>query len=261
MSLAIPWSELAPFLLIGFTAQLVDSAFGMAFGLVSNALLTFLGFPPAVASATTRTAESFASGVSGLSHALQRNVDWPLFARLALPGILGGLVGVWLLSAVDAQITRPVMLVYMAAIGVYLIWRAPRRPQTFRRMRFVGPLGAAGGFLDAAAGGGWGPVVTGNLLAQGMTPRMAIGTVNAAEFFITVTVLSAFIGTLGISAFTIAATGLLVGASAGAPLGAWLTGRIGPRQLLMGVGAILIAISLYGLLSLMFEPVPSFIRL
>ncbi|MBB4631858.1 sulfite exporter TauE/SafE family protein [Sphingosinicella soli] len=261
MSFAIPWSELAPFLLIGFAAQLVDSAFGMAFGLVSNALLTFLGFPPSAASATSRTVESFASGISGLSHALQRNIDWPLFGRLVIPGILGGLAGVWFLSVIDTQITRPAMLVYMAAIGVYLIWRAPRRPQTFRRMRFVGPLGAVGGFLDASAGGGWGPVVTGNLLAQGMTPRMAIGTVNAAEFFVAVTVLSAFIGTLGLAAFTIATTGLLVGAIVGAPLGAWLTGRIAPRQLLMGVGAILIAISLYGLISLMFEPLPSFMRL
>lgn len=258
MSLAIPWAELAPFLFIGFVAQLVDSALGMAFGLVSNALLTLLGFPPAAASATTRTVESFVSGVSGLSHAVQRNVDWPLFARLVIPGILGGLAGVWFLSAVDGHLTRPVMLVYMAAIGVYLIWRAPRRPQTFRRMRFVGPLGAVGGFLDASAGGGWGPVVTGNLLAQGMTPRMAIGTVNAAEFFVTVTVLSAFVGALGLAAFTTAASGLLIGGVIAAPIGAWLTGRIAPRRLLMLVGAILIAISLYGLIALMFEPMPAF---
>jgi uncharacterized membrane protein YfcA len=126
-------------------------------------------------------------------------------------------------------------------------------------MRAVGPLGLIGGFFDAA-GGGWGPVVTGNLLAQGMTPRMAVGTVNAAEFFVTVTVLAAFIGTLGWQSFTMAASGLLLGGFIATPLGAWLTRRIAPKSLVLLVGSLLIVLSFYGFVSLMFEPVPSFPR-
>ncbi|MDX3885396.1 MAG: sulfite exporter TauE/SafE family protein [Sphingomonas sp.] len=256
---SIPWADLAPFILIGFFAQLVDSALGMAFGVISNSLLLLLGLPPMAASAATHTVEGLASGTSGAAHALQRNVDWPLFARLVLPGIVGGLIGVWVLTFVHTDIARPVVLVYLAAIGAYLIWRAPRRPQAYRRMRLVGPLGFIGGFLDAS-GGGWGPIVTGNLLAQGMTPRMAVGTVNAAEFFVTVTVLSAFIGTLGLSSFTQAASGLLIGGIAAAPAGAWLTKRISPKLLMQLVGIVLIGISLWGFISLMFDPVPVFQR-
>ncbi|MGE4322617.1 MAG: sulfite exporter TauE/SafE family protein [Sphingobium sp.] len=256
----IPWSDLIPFILIGFVAQTVDSALGMAFGVLSNALLIMLGLPPVAASAVTHTVEGVTSGASGAAHAFQRNVDWPLFARLVVPGIVGGLIGVWVLTMLSADIARPVMLVYLAAIGAYLLWRGPRRPQAYRRMKMVGPLGFVGGFLDAS-GGGWGPVVTGNLLAQGMTPRMAIGTVNAAEFFVTVTVLSALIGSLGLQSFTIAASGLLIGGIAAAPLGAWLTRRIPSIALMQMIGGVLIAISFWGFVTLMFDPVPVFDRL
>ncbi len=257
---AIPWADLAPFILIGFLAQLVDSALGMAFGVVSNSLLVILGLPPVAASVATHTVESFTTGAAGLAHALQRNVDWPLFARLVIPGIIGGFAGAWLLTIIHVDAARPVVLVYMAAIGAYLLWRGARRPQTYRRMRLMGPLGLAGGFFDAA-GGGWGPVVTGNLLAQGMTPRMAVGTVNASEFFVTVTVLATFIGALGWESFTIVVSGLLLGGVFAAPLGAWLTRHIASRSLVLLVGGLLILISFYGFLSLMFEPVPTIPRI
>jgi uncharacterized membrane protein YfcA len=260
MNLAsVPWAHLAPFILIGFLAQLADSTLGMAFGVISNSLLVILGLPPIAASATIHTVEGFTNGISGIAHALRRNVDWPLFARLVVPGIVGGLIGVWALKIVHADIARSVLLVYLAAVGAYLIWRAPRRPQAYRRMRLVGPLGFIGGFLDAS-GGGWGPVVTGNLLAQGMTPRMAIGTVDAAKFFVTVTLLSAFISTLGLAAFTLAVSGLLIGGVVAAPFGAWLASRILPKPLMQLVGILLIMISFGGFISLMFKPIPIFPR-
>jgi uncharacterized membrane protein YfcA len=257
---AIPWGELAPFIAIGLLAQAVDSAFGLAFGVLSNLLLVLFGLPPLGASAATRSVESFTSGASGMAHVLQRNVDWPLFARLVVPGILGGVVGVWMLLLLKGDVLRPVLLVYLIALGVYLLWRAPRRPQAFRRMRLVGPLGLLGGFFDASGGGGWGPLVTGNLLAQGMTPRMAIGTTNAAEFFVTVTVLATFIGTLGLETFGTAATGLLIGGVVAAPLGAWVTRRAPPKALLQIVGVVLVGTSIWGFAALMFDPLPVFPR-
>ena len=232
---AIPWADLAPFIIAGFLAQLVDSALGMAFGVIANSLLVVLGLPPAMASSVTHTVESFTSGVSGISHALQRNVDWPLFSRLVIPGIAGGLTGVWAVTHLHLDFVRPVVLVYLAAVGIYLIWRGARRAQAYRRMRMVGPLGLVAGFLDSF-GGAWGPVTTGSLIAQGMTPRMAVGTVNAAEFFVSVTVLSAFIGSLGLQSFALAASGLLI-------------------------GGVLIAIALWGLISLTLAPGPLFFRM
>lgn len=256
----IPWSELAPFIVIGFLAQLIDGTLGMAFGVFSNSLLVFMGLPPAAASVAVRTAESFASGLSGLCHGMQRNIDWSLFARLVVPGIVGGFMGVWALFKIHPDVIRPIMLAYLAAVGAYLLWRGASRPQTYRRLRLVGSLGFVGGFLDASGGGGWGPLVTGNLLAQGATPRTAIGTANAAEFFVTVTVLVAFIGELGLQSITIAASGLLIGGVVASPLGAYLTKRIPPKPLIKMVGILLLLIGFYGLLGVIFQAIPIFPR-
>lgn len=155
----IPWAELSlwtllPFILIGFTAQLIDSALGMAFGVVGTALLLLLGLPPASASAAIHAAESFTSGVSGVSHALQRNVDWRLFRRLVIPGIVGGAIGVFILANLTDAVARPVVLTYLGAVGIYLLWRGARRPQAYRDLKFVGTLGLVGGVLDGSGGGG-----------------------------------------------------------------------------------------------------------
>lgn len=259
----IPWTELSlwtllPFILIGFTAQLIDSALGMAFGVVGTALLLMLGLPPASASAAIHAAESFTSGVSGISHALQRNVDWRLFRRLVIPGIAGGAIGVFILANLANEVARPVVLTYLGAVGIYLLWRGARRPQAYRDLKFVGTLGLVGGVLDGSGGGGWGPVVTANLLAQGGEPRRVIGTVNAAEFFVTVTIAAGFIGALGWQTFGAVAAGLLIGGVIGAPIGAWLVRRLRAELIVTAAGAILLAASGYGLLALMFDPVPAF---
>ena len=119
--------------------------------------------------------------------------------------------------------------------------RAEREP------RVVEPLGLAGGFLDAAGGGGWGAVVTSNLLVQGTSPRKTIGTVNTAEFFLTVTISATFIAALGLEAFTAATVGLLIGGVAAAPLGAFVAKRLPARPLLIMVGVVLVITSLYGI--------------
>ncbi|MFN7323396.1 MAG: TSUP family transporter, partial [Sphingomonadales bacterium] len=109
------------------------------------------------------------------------------------------------------------------------------------------PLGLVGGFLDASGGGGWGPVVTSNLLIQGSDPRKTIGTVNTAEFFLTVMISAIFAATLGFEAFTMVTGGLLLGGLMAAPLGAWVAKRIQPRKLLFAVSIVLIATSLFSL--------------
>jgi hypothetical protein len=138
------------------------------------------------------------------------------------------------------------VLTYLAAIGVYLVWRGIKYPPHEREPRLVAPLGLVGGFLDAAGGGGWGAVVTSNLLVQGASPRKVIGTVSTAEFFVTVTVSATFIATLGIEAFTLATVGLLIGGVAAAPLGGLLAARVPAKPLLIAVGIILTLTSAYG---------------
>ena len=238
--------DLLPFVAVGFAAQLVDGALGMAFGVISTTLLLSIGVPPAAASAGVHTVETFTTGVSGLSHIFHRNVDWRLFARLAIPGVIGGVLGAYVLTQIDAGTVKPFVLAYLGGIGLYLIWRGFHFPPDHKAARVVEPLGLAGGFLDAAGGGGWGPVVTGNLLVQGAEPRRTIGTVNTAEFVLTVSISATFIAALGWAAFTLATLGLLIGGVAAAPLGAWAAKKAAPKLLLILVGTLLTVTSLYG---------------
>ncbi len=242
-------ADIWPYILVGLAAQMVDGALGMAFGVISSTLLvSVLGVPPAQASAGVHLAEVFTTGASGLSHAWHRNIDWALFAKLVLPGVAGGVLGAYALANIDAGAARPLVMVYLAAIGVVLLYRAWRFPTPrFEDARIVAPLGAVGGFLDAAGGGGWGPVVTSNLLIQGCEPRKTIGTVSASEFFLTVSISITFILTLGFEAFTHATIGLLVGGVIAAPFGAILAKNVRPRLLLFMVGAVLTVTSIYSI--------------
>jgi uncharacterized membrane protein YfcA len=209
--------------------------------------------PPAAASAGVHTVETFTTAVSGVSHVLHRNVDWTLFLRLMIPGVVGGVLGAYVLSNIDASMARPFILAYLGSIGVYLLFRGIRHRHRERAPRIVEPLGLVGGFLDAAGGGGWGPVVTSNLLVQGGTPRTTIGTVNTAEFFLTATISATFLTQLGWAAFTHATVGLLIGGVLAAPVGAILAKRVKADTLMTFVGGVLIATSLFGLWRAIFH--------
>ncbi|MFC7499792.1 sulfite exporter TauE/SafE family protein [Enterovirga sp. GCM10030262] len=237
---------------VGFLAQIIDGALGMAFGVISNTLLISLGVPPAAASAGVHTVESFTTAASATSHVLHKNVDWRLFARLLIPGIIGGVTGAYLLTTIDAAAAKPFVLAYLTAIGIYLLVRGILYPPAEKKPKWVEPLGLLGGFLDASGGGGWGPIVTSNLLVQGATPRMVIGTVNTVEFFLTVTISATFIATLGLAAFTVATGGLLIGGMIAAPFGAFVAKRVSTRPLLIMVGFVLMLTSAYGLANALF---------
>ena len=235
-----------PFVAVGFVAQLVDGALGMAFGVITNTLLvSVMGLAPARASASVHLVEVFTTGASAISHTLHRNVNWTLFARLAVPGAVGGAAGAFLLSNIHGSVMRPFVMGYLTLIGLYLLWKAwsLTHPHHLNLPRVVAPLGLIGAFLDAIGGGGWGPIVTSNLLVQGSSPRHTIGTVNTVEFFVTATISATFIMTLGLAAFTTHAIGLLIGGLLAAPFGAVLAKRVPARMLMAMVGTLLLLTS------------------
>ena len=247
-------SALLIFALIGFAAQLIDGALGMAFGQISSTILISIGVPPAAASAGVHTAETFTTAVSAVSHVAHKNVDWKLFFRLAIPGIVGGVLGAYVLTTIDASTAKPLVLAYLTTLGLYLFYRGLMHRHTERRPKIVSPLGLVGGFLDAAGGGGWGGIVTSNLLVQGSNPRKTIGTVNTAEFFLTVTISATFLATFTLTGsehdkelLVRAIIGLVLGGVLAAPFGAWIAKRVNPDRLLAFVGALLTIVSTYGL--------------
>ncbi len=258
------------FTAVGFAAQLVDGALGMAYGLTATSVLLGLGIAPAVASASIHAAEVFTTAASGFAHWRLGNVAPRLVLRLALPGAIGGALGAWLLTDLPPGIVRPAVNLYLLVMAGVILWRAvrwtpPPPPVPPSRQRGEGPeaaaasaaaaamptgrtaaLGLVGGFLDATGGGGWGPTVAATLLGGGGAPRQVIGSTNAAEFFVTLTVSATFFATIGLELWPVIA-GLILGGVLAAPLAALLTRRLPPRLLMFVVAAAIALLALRGL--------------
>lgn len=232
------------FVLVGLAAQLIDGALGMAFGLVSSSVLLSMGVPPAAVSASVHTAEVFTTGASGASHLAMRNVDRRLFLRLALPGMVGGAIGAYVLTRLPGDAIRPFIYAYLLILSIVILLRAAGRLMPKQEVRRVSLLGFFAGLLDASGGGGWGPVATSTLLARGGTARTTIGTVNAAEFLVTVSISVTFFLTMGLQHLDVI-LGLLVGGMIAAPLAALFVKHVRERWVLLAVGILVMAISLY----------------
>jgi uncharacterized membrane protein YfcA len=233
---------------VGFAAQLVDGAIGMAYGLSGTTVMLSFGIPPATASASVHAAEVFTTGISAVSHWRFGNVDWAFVRRLAVPGMAGGAIGAYLLTTFPGETVAPLINAYLLVMGAWILWKAFRpRPALTEQPRWLGPLGFGGGFLDAIGGGGWGPMVTSTLLGQGTTPRFTIGSVNFTEFFVTVTISVMFLGTIGLELWPIIA-GLILGGALAAPIAAYAAYRIPDQPLMILVGSVIVLLSIRGLI-------------
>lgn len=235
-------------LIVGFLAQLVDGALGMAYGATSSTLLLTVGLSPATASASVHLAELGTTAASGISHWRFGNVDWRTVRRIGIPGAIGAFVGAVVLSSISAELAKPWMAGILLAIGIYILCRftllGPREPRGRRyvRGRYLAPLGLGAGFVDATGGGGWGPVATPTILATGKyEPRKVIGSVDTSEFLVALAASIGFLLTLGSQgiAFTYVAA-LLVGGIAAAPLAAWFVRHVTPSLLGASVGGLIL---------------------
>jgi uncharacterized membrane protein YfcA len=238
------------FVAVGFVAQLIDGMLGMGYGVVSAISLMSLGLSPASVSASIHTAEMFASGASGYNHYRFGNVNKRLFKVLLLPGIAGSISGALLLAHFGeryAGIIKPFLAIYLLILGLRIISKAIRKQaQQRRKVKNAGWLAGAGGFLDSFGGGGWGPLVTSTLIANGRTPNYVIGTVSLVEFFVTFASALTFFSIMGFSNWQIV-LGLIVGGVTAAPFAARLAGRIPIRWMFVGVGIMVVIWSLWAL--------------
>jgi uncharacterized membrane protein YfcA len=236
-------SDFLLFVAVGFAAQLIDGAIGMAYGLASTAVLLGLGFPPVTASASVHAAEVFTTGASALSHWRFGNVRWNMVARLAIPGAIGGFCGAMVLSFIDGDKVRPVIAIYLAIMGLWIVAKAAfRKQRPPAEPRMLPALGLAGGFLDSIGGGGWGPIVTSSLIGQGGAARTAIGSTNASEFLVTLAISGTFVLTVGLELWPII-LGLIVGGVLAAPLAALVVKHMPDRPMMLMVGALILLLS------------------
>lgn len=235
------------YLLVGFGAQIIDGALGMAYGISATSFLLSTGISPAAASASVHVAEVFTTGASALSHFSLRNVNKRLFKAMVLPGMLGAITGAYILTSVNPDYIKPFVSAYLFVMGIIVIRKALAKRITNRRLKRVGLLALSGGFLDAIGGGGWGPVVTSTLLSKGRDPKYTIGTVNTTEFFVTLSSAGIFTLFMGLQNIEVIA-GLVIGGVVAAPFGALLVGKIKARTLMIMVGCLIIFLSLRSLL-------------
>ncbi|HYC98167.1 sulfite exporter TauE/SafE family protein [Brevundimonas sp.] len=241
------------FAAVGFAAQIVDGALGMAFGVISSTLLLSLGTPPAVASASVHAAKVFTGTASGLSHLAQGNVRWSLFWPLAVGGVIGGVIGGVFLTSVDGDQIKPWVLGWLALMGLIILVRSTREIRLRHvPIRGAAPLGLVGGFLDALGGGGWGPTVTTTLVSVGEPPRQAVGSGNAAEAVVAAAVSTTFIVALvtghwrdldDLRQYGTSVAGLIAGGVVAAPLAAHIARAlpVQPFAWLIGVLILLLA--------------------
>jgi uncharacterized membrane protein YfcA len=230
-------------LAVGFFAQMVDGALGMGYGVISTTLLLSGGLNPAVISGSIHTAEMFSSGASGFSHYKFGNVNKKLFKTLLIPGVVGAILGAWLLCTVgDAfePYIRPVISVYTFILGIRILLQAFKKSDNKpKKIKRAGWLAGAGGFLDSFGGGGWGPLVTTTLISKGRSPKYVIGSVSLTEFFVTMASALTFFIILGISHID-SIIGLILGGVVAAPIAARLVGKLPVKKVFIGVGIIVL---------------------
>ncbi|NWG09386.1 MAG: sulfite exporter TauE/SafE family protein [Nitrososphaerales archaeon] len=233
--------------LIGVFAEFIDNSLGMAYGVTSNSFLLSLGLLPAISSAIVHMSEIGTSAVAGISHLKFGNVDKEIFKKLVIPGPIFAALGAYVVVNAPTEIIKPLVAIYLLTMGVIILLKSKNINIFLRRVN-IPILAAIGGFVDAIGGGGWGPVVTSTLIANGNNPRKVIGSVNASEFVVTIIESIIFILTLNfLGVYWPVVLALLLGGAIIAPLSAYFVKRLPIKTMLVLVGGLVIILSLRNL--------------
>ena len=238
-------SEILYYILGGFIAQMIDGALGMAYGVTATTFLMSVGITPAAASASVHASEVFTSGVSGYMHLKFGNVNSKLFKTLVIPGIIGAILGAYILSSLEdyAGYIKPIVSIYTLILGAIIIRKALIKRQEKRQLKKVGWLALFGGYLDSIGGGGWGPIVSSTLIASGRHPKYTIGSVNLTEFFVSLASSLTFFTVIGLGYWQVI-VGLILGGVVAAPIAARLANKLPVKSMMILVGIVIIVVSL-----------------
>lgn len=242
-------SSILIYMAAGFIAQMIDGSLGMAYGVSATSFLMATGLSPAAASASVHASEIFTSGVSGLSHLTFGNVNKKLFRHLLLPGVIGAITGAYIVSSLEDYnyIIKPFVAAYTLYLGIRILSKVGAKMKKKRPIKRLGLLAGAGGFLDSIGGGGWGPIVSSTLIANGRSPVYTIGSVNLTEFFVSFASSLTFIFVMGFGHWQII-LGLILGGVIAAPIAAFMVRKIPVKPMFIFVGTVIIIISLRTLL-------------
>jgi uncharacterized membrane protein YfcA len=247
--------DLLLFAVAGFAATFVDGALGMGFGPTSSSILLASGLAPAVAVTYVNIAKLVTGIASAIAHWRLRNIDRGLVLALAVPGSIGAVLGVTVLSRVDGATIRPYLAVLLALVGVRILIRftgasaatqrsepsaGPANGAVKRHPRGAAIAGLLGGVTNGLIGA-WGPVVTPYLLNRAVRPRIAIGSVNTAEVAVASASAFTLIGSLGVAGVDgRVLLAMLAGGVVAAPLAAWVIRYVPARPMGVAVAVLLL---------------------
>jgi uncharacterized membrane protein YfcA len=235
------------YFLIGFIAQLFDGVLGMGYGVVSSSLLLSTGLTPLAASSTVHFSEIFTTGMSAYWHSKFGNVDKALFKKLVIPGAIGGILGAYILTQVPGEgLLKALVSVYLLVMSVRIILKSLNKTTSLAPLKKIAPLGFVGGFFDAIGGGGWGPIVTATLFGRGHKTHIVIGSVNAAEFIVTLCQSATFVTMIGLVHLDITMA-LVLGGALSAPAGAFLCRKYASKNAGLAIGGFNSIISVHTL--------------
>lgn len=242
------------YMLGGFIAQMIDGALGMAYGVSATTYLLSFNIPPAVASMSVHASEIFTSGVSGIMHLRFGNVNHKLFKTIVIPGVIGSILGAYILTEFEKYnaFIKPIVGTYTLILGILIIYKIIRKNKTRKKVKRAGWLASLGGFLDAIGGGGWGPVVSSTLIARGKNPRYVIGSVNLAEFFVSLASSFTFFTLIG-TTFWQPTLGLILGGVCAAPIAAHLSKKLNIKAMMLLVGIVVVIVSIRIILLSIFK--------
>lgn len=234
-------------MLVGFLAEIVAGSMGMGYGVICTTTLMFLNIPPHVVSASIHSAESFTTAAGSISHVRLKNVSKSLVKKLAIPAVIGAIIGAVCLTYLGeyyARLTKTIIAFYTLYLGFQILSNAFKEKQSkkLKRKTNLTRLGVIGGFIDSFAGGGWGPLVTGTLIKNAFTPRFAVGSSTVAKFILTLTAAITFFITLGVQHWNII-LGLLIGGIVTAPFSAMLTAKLPVKKMFIIIGTLVIVMS------------------
>ncbi|MDB5003970.1 MAG: siroheme synthase [Mucilaginibacter sp.] len=240
------------FLGAGFVFALIDGAIGMSYGVTSTTFSLSMGIPPASASMGVHLSEILSNGIAGWMHYRMGNVNWKLFKLLLIPGIIGAVLGAYILSSLEhySQYSKPVVSLYTLILGVVIFSKGLnlKRKRVGGKIKRISFLGFGGGFIDAVGGGGWGSIVLSTLIAGGRSPRFSLGTVKLSRFFIALMSSLTFITMLN-GAHWEAVAGLVLGSALASPIAAKISNKISTKAIMMSVAVIVILISLKSIIT------------
>jgi len=246
------------FLIAGFIFAMIDGAIGMSYGVTSTTFSLSMGIPPASASTAVHISEILSNGIAGWMHYRMGNINKKLLKLLLIPGIIGAVLGAFLLSSLEnyAQYTKPLISVYTLILGIVILKKSgilkTKKAKAGLKIKRIGVLGFSGGFIDAVGGGGWGSIVLSSLIAGGRNARFSLGTVKLSRFFIALMSSLTFVTMLnGLHWYAVA--GLVLGSAIASPIAARISNKMSAKTIMVAVSIIVILVSVRSIVKFLFS--------